>query len=71
LLVGARLPIDRPDLATAVGTAVVTVAVDLLGAIPLVGTAFQLLLTVTGLGAVLVTYYGVQEFEPALSGFEE
>lgn len=70
-LVGARLPIDRPGLATAVGTAAFVVAVDFLGELPLLGTTIQLLLTLTGLGAVLITYYGLREFEPALSGLKE
>ncbi|MFC7080595.1 polymer-forming cytoskeletal protein [Halorussus caseinilyticus] len=70
-LVGRALPIDRPDLASAVGSAVVVVAADLLGRVPLVGTAVQGLLVVTGLGAVLVTYYGFREFEPALADLEE
>lgn len=69
-LVGARLPIDRPARASAVGTAAVVVAVDLLGRVPLLGTAVQLLLILVGLGAVLVTYYGLRKFEPALSGLE-
>jgi hypothetical protein len=69
-LVGARLPIDRPDLATALGVAVFVVALDLLGRVPLLGPVVQFALVVTGLGAVLITYYGFREFEPALSRLE-
>lgn len=70
-LVGRALPIERPDLASAVGIAGFVVAVDLLGRVPLVGTAIQFVLVVTGLGAVLITYYGFREFEPALSDLGE
>ncbi|NHN58392.1 MULTISPECIES: polymer-forming cytoskeletal protein [Halorussus] len=70
-LVGRALPGDRPDLAAAAGAALVVVAVDLLGRVPLVGTAVQFVLVATGLGAVLVTYYGFREFEPALADFPE
>lgn len=70
-LVGQALPIDRPDLAVAVGVAAFVVVGNLLGRIPVVGTAIQFALAVTGIGAVLVTYYGFQEFEPALSRLEE
>jgi len=66
-LVGSRLPVDPPARAAAVGTAAFVVAFDLLAAVPVVGTALRLLLTVTGLGAVLVTYYGLREFEPAVA----
>jgi hypothetical protein len=70
-LVGRALPIDRPDLAAGAGVAAFVVAENLLGRVPVVGTAVQFALAVTGLGAVLITYYGFQKFEPALSRLEE
>lgn len=70
-LVGERLPIGRPGLASAVGTALFALALDLLGSVPLVGATVQLLVLLTGLGAVLVTYYGLREFEPALTRLAE
>ncbi|WP_276300664.1 polymer-forming cytoskeletal protein [Halorussus lipolyticus] len=66
-LVGQRLPIDQQDLSAGVGTAAFVVGLDLLGRVPLLGAVAQFLLVVTGLGAVLITYYGFREFEPALS----
>lgn len=63
-LVGQRLPIDRPDVASGVGVVVFSAALELVGAVPFVGTAVQLGLLVVGLGAVVVTYFGLQTFEP-------
>ncbi|KAB1188532.1 MULTISPECIES: polymer-forming cytoskeletal protein [Haloferax] len=63
-LVGQRIPIDRPDRASAVGVVVVAVTFELIGAVPVVGSAVQLVLLVVALGAVLVTYFGLREFEP-------
>ncbi|MHB9288905.1 polymer-forming cytoskeletal protein [Halobacteriales archaeon Cl-PHB] len=65
-LVGRRLPVDRPALATALGSVAFLLGVELLGHLPLVGTLVQLGLVVVGFGAVLVTYFGLQEFEPAV-----
>ncbi|WP_137287092.1 polymer-forming cytoskeletal protein [Halorussus salinisoli] len=70
-LVGKALPIDRPDLASAAGVAAFVVGTNLLGRVPLLGTAIRGLLVVTGLGAVLITYFGFREFEPALAELEE
>lgn len=64
-LLGRRLPIQRDDVASAVGVALFVLAVELLGWIPYVGTLIQLVLVVVGLGAVLLTYLGVRRFEPA------
>ena len=63
-LVGQRLPLDRPDVASAVGVVVFALGLELVGAIPLVGTLVQLSLLVVSLGAVLVTYFGLRPFEP-------
>jgi hypothetical protein len=64
-LVGQRLPVERVDVASAVGVAGVLLAVDLLGRVPYLGTLVQFLLVAVGLGAVLITYLGVRRFEPA------
>jgi hypothetical protein len=63
-LVAQRLPITRPGLATAAGVTVVMAAFQLLGAVPLIGNAAVGGLLLAGLGAVVVTYLGVQEFTP-------
>ncbi|WP_416839613.1 polymer-forming cytoskeletal protein [Haloferax sp. DFSO52] len=63
-LVGRRLPIDRPDVASAVGVVIFAIALELVGVLPLVGSVIQLGLLVVSLGAVLVTYFGLRPFEP-------
>ncbi|WP_227132077.1 polymer-forming cytoskeletal protein [Halorubellus salinus] len=62
---GRALPIDRPDVAAAAGAALLVVALDLLDAIPVVGALATLTVVSVGFGAVLVTYFGWQAFEPA------
>jgi len=64
-LVGQRLPVDRVDLASGLGTGVFVVANEALGRVPLLGDLVQLVLLVVGFGAVLVTYFGLREFQPA------
>ncbi|MFB6073549.1 MAG: polymer-forming cytoskeletal protein [Haloarculaceae archaeon] len=63
-LLGRYLPVDRPALAAGAGTAVFVVAVDLVGRIPLLGVLVQFGLAAVGFGAVLLTYFGLQRFEP-------
>ena len=60
---GSIEPDDR-EIAYAAATVLLFDAVTLV-AFPLVGDLLQLLLLVVGFGAVLVTYYGLREFEPA------
>lgn len=64
-LVGRRLPVARPGLAAALGTAGVLVGLDLLGRLPLLGAIAQFAVLAVGIGAVVVTYYGLRPFEPA------
>jgi hypothetical protein len=63
-LVGQYLPVEAPEYAAAGGVVVVQVALRALGYVPLVGDLLGLVLAVVGLGAVLVTYFGLQRFEP-------
>jgi hypothetical protein len=63
-LVGEAVPVDDEALATVVGAAGVVVAMELLGLVPLVGSLLQLGVLVTGVGAVLITYFGLRRFEP-------
>jgi LPXTG-motif cell wall-anchored protein len=65
-LIGSRLPIRDQRLATVVGVAAVTTGVQLVGAIPLVGDLIVAVVVLTGLGAVVVTYYGVTRFRPVV-----
>lgn len=63
-LIGARLRIQRPGLATVVGIGVFLLTMEALGAIPVIGALIQFGLLVVGFGAVLNTYFGLQRFEP-------
>jgi hypothetical protein len=63
-IVGRRLPVDRDDVATAAGVTLFVLAVELLGRVPVFGVIIQLTLLTTGVGAILVTYFGLREFEP-------
>jgi hypothetical protein len=61
---GRRLPIRSVGAATAGGVVAVMVALQLLGAIPVVGDLLVGLILLAALGAVLITYFGLQEFTP-------
>lgn len=64
-IVGLRLPITRADLATVAGVGTFLLVLELLKAVPLVGTLVQFVVVAVGFGAVLNTYFGLQRFEPA------
>jgi hypothetical protein len=63
-LVAQRLPIERPGPAAAEGVALVMAALQLLGAIPILGSVAVGGLLLAGLGGVVLTYFGLQEFTP-------
>ncbi|WP_255148886.1 polymer-forming cytoskeletal protein [Halorarius halobius] len=67
-LVGAGLrpwlPGDRPALAAALGTLLYLGGLAALNAVPVVGGTLALLVTVAGLGATVVTYFGLAPYEP-------
>ena len=63
-LLGQRLPVERDDVASALGVAGFLLCMELLGRVPYVGALIQLSLLLVGLGAVLITYFGVHRFEP-------
>ena len=63
-LAGRRLPVARPDLAAALGTVGLVVAMALVGRVPVLGAVVQFAVLAVGLGAVVVTYYGLRRFEP-------
>ena len=65
-LVGNRLPIRHERLSTVVGVVLVVIGIQLVGAIPLVGDLIVAAVLLLGLGAVVVTYYGVTRFRPAV-----
>jgi hypothetical protein len=64
-LVGRRLPLQRSAWATAAGIALVMAAIQVLGTIPVIGSVAVGAVLLTGLGAVLVTFFGLREFTPA------
>lgn len=63
-LAGRTLPIRRAGLATAIGVTAVMVLFVLGGAIPVIGSVVVLGLLLAGLGAVVLTYFGLKEFTP-------
>jgi len=65
-LLGNRLPIRHQRLSTVVGVVLVAIGIQLAGSIPLVGDLIVAAVLLIGLGAVVVTYYGVTRFRPAV-----
>lgn len=63
-LVGQRLDIPRVGLATGLGVVAVMVLLQGIGVIPILGDLIAGGLLLIGLGAVVLTYFGLQEFEP-------
>jgi hypothetical protein len=49
---------------TAVGAGLFLIGIEALGRVPVAGFLAQFLLVAVGFGAVLVTYFGLQELEP-------
>lgn len=64
-LIGTRLPVDRPGLATVIGIGAFLLVTELLGVIPYLGVLVQFGLVAVGFGAVVNSYFGLQRFEPA------
>ena len=64
VVVGRRLPVERPPVAAAAGVVVVQATLWLLGRVPVVGALAALALVLAGVGAVLVTGFGLRRFEP-------
>lgn len=63
-LAGRRLPIRRAGLATAIGVTAAMVMLELARVIPVVGNLAVLGLLLTGLGAAVLTYFGLRQFTP-------
>jgi len=63
-LIGQRLPVTRPDVAAAAGVGAYVLLLEGLGFVPLLGTVVQLGLLAVGFGAVLLSYFGLQTWEP-------
>lgn len=65
-LVGKRLSTPRVGVATGFGVVAVVALTQVLGLIPFVGELITGGLLLTGLGAVVVTYFGLRTFEPVV-----
>lgn len=63
-LVGTQLRISRVDIATSAGVVAVTVFLHGIGFVPVIGELVTIGVLLTGLGAVVVTYFGLDQFEP-------
>ena len=63
-LIGALLPLRRSGPGTALGVVVLVGGLALVSLIPLVGDLVIAAVALAGVGAVLVTYYGVAPFRP-------
>lgn len=65
-LIGNRLPIRHERLSTVAGVVLVVIGMQLAGSIPLVGDLIVVAVLLLGLGSVVVTYFGVTRFRPAV-----
>lgn len=63
-VVARYLPIEPPGWAVAAGVVIVMVLFQILGLIPLLGDLILGGLLLAGLGAVVLTYFGLREFTP-------
>lgn len=65
-LVGERLSVSRVDVATGVGVVVVMGFLHVVGFVPIIGELVTIGVLLAGLGAVVITYFGLSQFEPAV-----
>lgn len=65
-LVGTRLMSSRVDIATSAGVVAVMVFLHVAGFVPVIGELVTIAVLLIGLGAVVVTYFGLGRFEPAM-----
>lgn len=63
-IVGVRLPVRSRSIATALGTAIVVVALRASAPIPIIGSIVPPAALLGGLGAVVITYFGLTRFQP-------
>jgi hypothetical protein len=63
-LLGQYLRPERPGVGTAAGAVAFLGLSELLGFVPVVGGLVPLLVLVTAIGAVLITYFGLRAFQP-------
>lgn len=65
-LVGTQLRISRVDIATSAGVVAVMVFLHGIGFVPVIGELVTIGILLTGLGAVVITYFGLGQFEPVV-----
>lgn len=63
-LIGQQIDTSRSGLATALGIVAVMMFLQVIGILPVLGDIIAIGLLLIGLGAVIITYFGLQEFEP-------
>lgn len=63
-LIGAGLPVRRRSLATGIGVIIVVAVLQLVGLVPVVGDVVVFGVVLSGVGAVIITYYGLVPFRP-------
>lgn len=63
-LIGVRIPTRRPAFGTGLGVALSIIGLRLTGSIPVIGDLVVVGVLLAGVGAALVTYFGVSEFRP-------
>ncbi|AEF39441.1 hypothetical protein [Hoyosella subflava] len=62
--VGRRLPIKNQQLAVVAGIVTVVVVAQLAALVPVVGSLTVMAVMLSGVGAVVVTFFGLREFTP-------
>lgn len=63
-LIGQQMGSPRTGLATSAGTVVVMLLLEVSSVIPFVGDLLAIGFLLTGFGAVVLTYFGLRQFEP-------
>jgi cytoskeletal protein CcmA (bactofilin family) len=65
--VGSMIPIRGRRIATGVGVALAVTGVQVAAAVPILGTIVVPAVLLIGIGGVIITYYGVSPFRPAIA----
>lgn len=63
-LLGRRIAPDRPGVGTAAGSVLFLGVTNLLNQLPVVGGLLSIGVLVVGVGAILITYFGLRRFSP-------
>lgn len=63
-VLGTSLPVADPRVQTAAGAVGFLTATELLALVPVVGSVVTLVVLLTAVGAVFITYFGLRQFQP-------